>query len=93
MAHGPSPIVPNSYNPIWDYTLDRPIRWKLGDAVTIRVIDHDWSDSVVKTITSRKGDPLAIRNISGPVKASKGIPAELVFESDFAMPSLTKPEE
>ena len=93
VAHGPSPIVPNSYNPIWDYTLDRPIRWKLGDAVTIRVIDHDWSDSVVKTITSRKGDPLAIRNISGPVKASKGIPAELVFESDFAMPSLTKPEE
>ena len=61
--------------------------------MTIRVIDHDWSDSVVKTITSRKGDPLALRNISGPVKSSKGAPATLVFESDFVIPKLTKPEE
>ena len=93
VIHGPSPVVPNSYTPIWDYALTRPVRWKLGDPVTIRVIDHDWSDSVVKTIVSRKGDPLAIRTISGPVKASKGAPATLVFESDFAIPTLSKPEE
>ena len=93
ITHGPSPVVPNNYDPIWDYDFPQPIKWKLGDPVTIRVIDHDWSDSVVKTITSRKGDPLALRNISGPVKSSKGAPATLVFESDFVIPKLTKPEE
>ena len=40
--------------------------------MTIRVIDYDWSDSTVATFTSRKGDPLAIRNLSGTVKRVQG---------------------
>jgi outer membrane protein assembly factor BamD (BamD/ComL family) len=92
VTYGPSPVVPNTYRPIWDYTFARPIRWKLGDPVTIRVIDHDWSDSVVVVLNSRKGDPLAMRNLSGTVRFAQGGRTNLVFASDFAVPSLSRPE-
>jgi GTPase SAR1 family protein len=91
-VHGPSPVVRNTTRPIWDYTFPRPIRWKLGDPVTIRIIDYDWSDSVVAVLNSRKGDPLAIRNLSGTVKLANGGATTLVFASDFTMPTLTRPE-
>ena len=45
VVYGPSPVVRNTHRPIWDYTFPRPIRWKLGDPVTIRIIDYDWSDN------------------------------------------------
>ena len=79
-------MVRNTHRPIWDYTFPRPIRWKLGDPVTIRIIDYDWSDTTVYTLNSRKGDPLAMRLLSGTVKPSKGGRTSLVFASDFARP-------
>ncbi|GAC1472732.1 MAG: hypothetical protein NVSMB9_20330 [Isosphaeraceae bacterium] len=92
VTHGPSPVVRNTSRPIWDYTFPRPIRWKSGDPVTITILDYDWSDSVVYVFTSRKGDPLAIRNISGTIKGAKGGRTSLTFASDFKMPTLTRPE-
>ena len=91
-VYGPSPVVPNTHRPIWDYTFPRPIRWKLGDPVTIRIIDYDWSDSVLTVLNTRKGDPLAIRNLSGTVKPARGGKTTLVFASDFRMPTLRRPE-
>ncbi len=91
-VYGPSPIVPNTHQPIWDYTFPRPIRWKLGDPVTIRIIDYDWSDSVVTVLNTRKGDPLAIRNLSGAILPAKGGKTTLVFASNFKMPTLRRPE-
>jgi hypothetical protein len=91
VKYGPSPTIPNSRRPIWDYTFPKPIRWKLGDPVTIRIIDRDWSDSVVYTLNSSKGDPLAISMLSGTIKPSQGGRTTLVFASDFHMPTLPRP--
>jgi hypothetical protein len=92
VTYGPSPVVRNTRRPIWDYTFTRPIRWKSGDPVTIRLVDHDWSDTTVLTLNSRKGDPLAIRNLSGTIKPSKGGEYTLVFASNFSIPRLGPPE-
>ncbi|MDR3632746.1 MAG: hypothetical protein P4L84_02860 [Isosphaeraceae bacterium] len=92
VMYGPSPVVRNTHRPIWDYTFPRPIAWKSGDPVTIRIIDYDWSDTVVFTLSSPKGDPLALRLLSGTVKPSKGGRTTLVFASDFAPPRLAAPE-
>ncbi len=91
VTYGPSPVVPNTHSPIWDYTFSRPVRWKLGDPINIRVTDHDWSNSDVAILHSRKGDPLAIRNLSGTVALAGG-KTTLVFTSSFHMPSLSRPE-
>ena len=91
-VYGPSPVIKDSYRPIWDYTFPRPITWKLGEPVTIRLIDYDWSDTEVYTLTSRQGDPLAIRLLTGTVKPSRGGKTTLVFASDFAMPKLGEPQ-
>ncbi len=93
VSYGPSPVVRNTHKPIWDYAFTRPVRWKLGDPVTIKVYDYDWSDSLVYTFNSRKGDPLAIRNLAGTIKAAKGGRTTLTFASDFKIPTLTKPDE
>lgn len=92
VTYGPTPVVPNSHRPIWDYTFPRPVRWKIGDPVTVKVIDYDWSDSTLAVLTSRKGDPLAIRNISGTIRFAKGGRTAVTFASDFRMPELTKPD-
>ena len=92
VTHGPSPVVRNTHRPIWDYTFPRPIRWKSGDPVTVKIIDYDWSDTAVSTLSSRKGDPLAMRNLSGTIKSAKGGKTTLVFTSDFAIPTLSRPE-
>ncbi len=92
VTYGPSPVVRNTHKPIWDYTFSRPIKWKLGDPITVRILDYDWSDSVVCTLNTRKGDPLAIRNISGTIKAAKGGKTTLVFASNFSIPTLSPPE-
>ena len=93
VTYGPSPVVPNTNRPIWEYTFPRPIRWKLNDPVTIKVVDHDWSDSTVKVLTSRKGDPLALRNLATTIRSDNGVKTTLTFASDFAIPTLPKPED
>jgi hypothetical protein len=92
VAYGPSPVIRDTHRPIWDYTFPRPIVWKLGDPITIRIIDYDWSASEVYTLSSPHGDPLAMRMLSGTIRPAKGGATMLVFASDFAMPSLSKPE-
>ena len=92
VVHGPSSVIRDSRRPIWDYTFPRPITWKVGDPITIRIIDYDWSASEVYTLNSRQGDPLAMRLLSGTVKPAKGGATTLVFSSDFAIPTLSKPE-
>jgi hypothetical protein len=89
--YGPSPVVRNTRRPIWDYTFSRAVRWKLGDTVVIRILDYDWSTSVVYTLNSRKGDPLAIKLLSSTVRPSKGGATKLVFSSDFPLPKLARP--
>src|SRR5262249_15095266 len=64
-VYGPSSVIRDSYRPIWDYTFPQPITWKLGDPVTIRLVDYDWSASDVYILNSRQGDPLAMRLLSG----------------------------
>jgi hypothetical protein len=91
-VYGPSPVIPNSHRPIWDYTFPQAINWKVGDPITIRIIDYDWSASEVYVLHSRQGDPLAMRLLSGTVKSSKGGHTALVFSSDFTVPTLTQPE-
>jgi GTPase SAR1 family protein len=91
-VYGPSPVIPNSHRPIWDYTFPQPITWKLGDPITIRIIDYDWSASEVYVLHSRPGDPLAMRLLSGTVKSSKGGKTSLVFSSDFNVATLSPPE-
>ncbi len=92
LTYGPSPVVRNTHRPIWDYTFPRPVRWKLGDPVTIKIYDYDWSDSLVYTFHTRKGDPLALRNLSGTIRAAKGGRTSLTFASDFKVPTLAKPD-
>ena len=92
VVYGPSSVIRDSHRPIWDYTFPRPIAWKLGDPVTVRIIDYDWSATEVYTLNSAQGDPLAIRLLSGTIKPAKGGTTNLVFASDFSMPSLSRPE-
>jgi GTPase SAR1 family protein len=92
VVYGPSSVIRDSYRPIWDYTFPQPITWKLGDPVTIRIIDYDWSATDVYTLNSRHGDPLAMRLLSGTVKPTRGGATTLVFASDFAVPVLSRPE-
>jgi len=91
-TYGPSSVIRNSYRPVWDYTFAEPITWKLGDPITIRIIDYDWSANDVYVLHSRQGDPLAMRVLSGTIKPTKGGRTTLVFASDFTMPELSKPE-
>ena len=91
-VYGPSSVITDSYRPIWDYTFPQPITWKLGDPITIRVIDYDWSASDVYTLHSTDGDPLAMKILSGTIKPAKGGKTQLVFSSDFSIPTLSRPE-
>ena len=91
VKYGPSPIARDTHSPIWDYTFARPIRWKYGDPVSIRILDNDWSSSSVFTFNTAPGDKLAMKMLSGTVRPSKGGKTMLVFSSDFAVPELSKP--
>jgi hypothetical protein len=91
-VYGPSPVISNTRRPIWDYTFPRPITWKLGDPVSVKIIDYDWSASDVYTLNSPQGDPLAMRLLSGTIKPAKGGRTSLVFTSDFAIPKLPQPD-
>jgi hypothetical protein len=89
VRYGPSNIVVNRYDPDWNYEFNRPVRWKLGDKVIIRVTDHDWKDRVVVEIASDDGDPLGMRLLAGEANSGTN---RLTFESDFALPALPKIE-
>jgi hypothetical protein len=91
-VYGPSSVIRDSHRPIWDYTFARPIVWKYGDPVTIRIIDYDWSASEVYTLNSPHGDPLAMKMLSGTVRPAKGGSTSITFSSDFFMPTLTRPD-
>jgi hypothetical protein len=92
VAYGPSSVIRDSYRPVWDYTFSQAVSWKLGDPITIRIIDYDWSASEVYVLHSRQGDPLAMRLLSGTIKPGKGGRTTLVFASDFTIPELSKPD-
>ncbi len=92
VEYGPTPVVKNSYRPIWDYAFSKPIRWKYGDPISIRILDYDWSTTGVFTFTTPPGDKLAMRMLSGTLKPSKGGNTSLTFSSDFHVPTLPKPD-
>jgi GTPase SAR1 family protein len=91
-VYGPSSVIRDSHRPIWDYTFPQPITWKLGDPITVRIIDYDWGASEVYTLHSAEGDALAMKILSGTIKPAKGGKTSLVFSSDFSIPTLTRPE-
>ena len=86
--YGPSTIARRTADPEWDYTFPRPIRWKLGDTVKIRVIDHYYWKRTILEVNSDE-DPLGMRLLSGEVVRGKH---SMKFESDFAMPVLPRLE-
>lgn len=92
VVYGPSSVIRDTHKPIWDYTFPRPINWKLGDTVTVRIIDYDWTASEIYTLNSRPGEPLAMRLLSGTIRPAKGGATSLVFSSDFTIPVLSRPE-
>jgi hypothetical protein len=85
VKHGPSSFTKNRYEPEWNYEYPRRIRWKLGDPVTVRVIDNDWRKRTVVEISSADGDPLAIRMLTGELWSGNN---RVSFDSDFRMPTL-----
>jgi hypothetical protein len=89
VRYGPSNITANQYDPNWNYEFNRPVRWKLGDKVIVRVTDHDWKDRVVVEIASNDDDPLGMRLLTGEANSGSN---RLTFESDFALPALPKIE-
>jgi hypothetical protein len=91
-VYGPSAVIRDSHRPIWDYTFPQPITWKLGDPITIRIIDYDWSASEIYVLHSQEGDPLAMKILSGTIKPARGGRTSLVFASDFSLPTLSRPE-
>jgi hypothetical protein len=60
--------------------------------VTIRIIDYDWSATEVYTLRSEEGDPLAMKLLTGTIKPANGGRTFLVFASDFAVPTLSRPQ-
>ncbi len=91
VKYGPSPIAKDTHKPVWDYEFSRPIKWKYGEPISIRILDNDWSASGVFTFNTAPGDKLAMKMLSGTLRPSKGGKTMLLFSSDFAVPSLTKP--
>ncbi len=87
VRYGPSPSTPRRYDPQWDYEYPRPVRWKLGDPVHVRVIDHTWADRVVLTLAD--DEPLALQLLTGDVWIGSN---RITFSSDFTMPTLPKIE-
>ncbi|MBL8800206.1 MAG: GTPase domain-containing protein [Planctomycetia bacterium] len=85
IRYGPSTIVNNSYQPEWEFEFPRRIRWKLGDPVVIRVVEHSWSEKVILELNTPENDPLALWMLSGEV-ATGG--TRLTFSSDFSIPTL-----
>lgn len=91
VKHGPTGIVKNNYDPVWDHEFARGIRWKPGDKVRVVVRDNDYKTvglgRIVFDQESGNDDQLSMRLLSGKVEYD----AHAVwFESDFNMPVLPK---
>jgi hypothetical protein len=89
VRYGPSNIVKRRYDPDWNYEFPRRVRWKLGDTVRVWVTDNYYWNRHVADFASADGDPLAMRMLSGEVRAGNNM---LTFESDFRMPVMPKIE-
>jgi hypothetical protein len=85
VRYGPSQVIKNQYSPEWDYEFPRPVKWKRGDPVRIRVYDHDYWKRKVVEIASDDDDPLAMRLLSGETWSGANL---VTFESNFALPVL-----
>lgn len=91
VRYGPSPIIVNRYDPVWNYDFPRPVHWKLGDPVRIRVTEHSWRAGVVVEMASAEGDPLALAVLTGDIQSGKN---RLTFEcTDFRPPILPNSDE
>jgi hypothetical protein len=85
VVYGPSTIASRTSDPEWDYEFPRPIRWKLGDQVVIRITDHYFWNRAIGQIASAEDDPVGMVLLSGTAASGKNT---LIFESDFTMPKL-----
>ncbi len=85
VTYGPSTIAKRTSEPEWAYAFPRPIRWKVGDRVRIKVTDHYYWRRTILDFSSEDKDALAMKMLSGTVSSGKH---SLVFESDFNMPVL-----
>ena len=56
------------------------------------ILHHRADIVLAATFQLEKGDPLAMKLLTGTIKPSKGGKTTLVFASDFVMPTLAKPE-
>jgi hypothetical protein len=84
---GRTPIVADSFEPVWDYEFPQNIRWRVGDPVKIRVIDFDYTNHTILKIETTD-DPMALRYLSGTLNVQGH---RLTFECDFQEPSLPAP--
>jgi hypothetical protein len=89
VVYGPSTIVRKTAYPEWNYEFPRRVRWKVGDAVKIRVVDHYYWKRTIAEFHSDGGDPLALRLLSGETRLGKH---SVTFASDFDMPVLPRIE-
>jgi hypothetical protein len=89
VVYGPSTIVRKTAYPEWNYQFPSRVRWKMGDAVKIKVTDHYYWKRTIVEIKSDPGDPLAMRLLSGEARSGKHT---LTFESDFELPVLPRIE-
>jgi len=85
VSYGPSTIARRTAEPEWNYEFPRPIRWKLGDSVRVKVIDNYYWRRTILNVSSEDNDPLGMRLLSGTVASGKHC---VVFESDFGPPTI-----
>ena len=91
--YGPSPVVRDTHRPIWDYTFPRPDPLEAG-----RPGHHP--DHRLRLVRHRGLHPQQppgrppghAASSPAPSSRAKGGATTLVFASDFAMPTLSKPE-
>jgi hypothetical protein len=84
VRYGPSTIVKSSYDPAWDYEFPRPVRWKMGDVVKVRVSDHYYWRRQLFEFGSND-DPFGLRLLNGELTAGS---SWLRLECDFSVPAM-----
>jgi hypothetical protein len=84
---GRTPIVADSFEPVWNYEFPQTVRWRMGDRVQVRVVDFDYSNRTIVKFDSAD-DPLALRYLSGTIKAQGH---QLAIECEFQIPTLPSP--
>jgi hypothetical protein len=84
---GRTPIVSDSFEPVWNYEFPQTVRWRMGDPIKIRVMDFDYSNHVILKVETTD-DPVALRYLSGSWEAEGH---RLTFECNFETPSLPSP--